>query len=81
MIRDTRGRSQVRESWAKDQLTLSGIRVVFLVGHLVNNSRQVILSREDEFANSELLYELVNLKVIFPIIMTRSAHQSNQRVS
>jgi len=41
-------RIAVRESWAKDQLTLSGVRVVFLVGHLVNNSRQEQLVEEQE---------------------------------
>jgi len=41
-------RVAVRESWAKDQSTLSGVRVVFLVGHLVNNSRQEQLAEEQE---------------------------------
>jgi len=47
-VENWEARVAVRESWARDQSNLPGVRVLFLVGRLVNNSRQEQLLEEQE---------------------------------
>ena len=46
-VANTEAREAIRQSWAKDQNSLPGVKVVFLVGQLVNSSHQVGRPGED----------------------------------
>ena len=41
-VENFEARDAIRNSWAQDQNTLKNVKVVFLVGQLVNGSRQVL---------------------------------------
>lgn len=47
-VTNTEAREAIRQSWAKDQNNLPGVKVVFLVGQLVNSSHQEELVEEAE---------------------------------